>query len=254
MRYPKISSSSAHGSDCTDSSQSGKSRGRSSLDTFVIPNRTRLPSTKVSKPQPADLQIAYGLLRPETANTREKLVQQWGSKSNGSNVRPLCQAASTPLLQSLRLKKSRLTPLPAPLLSVHEQPSRLGACKAATARLSHSGIAGQLSKLFHRHDDEHILEEDSIDSSYATSFAESGSRATSMSGSNRVASRCSSSSSEGTSIHLSYIAEYNRTATKYGLPQFFDDMPEVEKVEKTKRTAYELQRGTVIGKYRDAAR
>lgn len=45
----------------TDVTLETRARRRSSLDTFVIPRRTRIPS---SKPQPIDFQIARGLLSP----------------------------------------------------------------------------------------------------------------------------------------------------------------------------------------------
>lgn len=41
-------------------------RRRSSLDTFVIPGRTRLPSSRVSHPEPMDLKIAQSLLNAES--------------------------------------------------------------------------------------------------------------------------------------------------------------------------------------------
>ena len=45
---------------------------RSSLDTFVIPGRTRLPSSKVSQPEPMDVQIAQGLLNPHSLGVPKK--------------------------------------------------------------------------------------------------------------------------------------------------------------------------------------
>lgn len=39
---------------------------RSSLDTFVIPGRTRLPSSRVSQPEPMDIQIVHRLLNPDS--------------------------------------------------------------------------------------------------------------------------------------------------------------------------------------------
>ena len=248
MRYPKISSSFVHGNEYTDSKPSGASQHRSSLDTFVIPNRTRLPSTKVSKTQPADLQIAYSRLHPETVKTCRKPVEKQSGKLNGSNAQPLRQAASTPLLQSLTRKKNNSTPLPTPSLSGTDHQSHLSACKAATSRLSQSGIAGQLSKLLHRNDNPHGLVEDSMHSPYATSFAESDSRATSTSSNNAFPSRRSPSSSEETPTNLLYVEEYNRTVAEYGLPKFFESSTGVEEVN---RTADGLQRETEIGMHHD---
>ncbi len=47
-------------------------RHRSSLDTFVIPGRTRVPSSRVGLPEPMDIQIAQGLLNPDSVKVPEK--------------------------------------------------------------------------------------------------------------------------------------------------------------------------------------
>jgi len=46
--------------------RSRQPRRRSSLDTFVIPGRTRLPSSRVSHPERMDLKIAQSLLNAES--------------------------------------------------------------------------------------------------------------------------------------------------------------------------------------------
>ena len=52
--------------------QAQRVRHRSSLDTFVIPGRTRLPSSRASQPQPMDFQITRGLLSADSLQVPKK--------------------------------------------------------------------------------------------------------------------------------------------------------------------------------------
>lgn len=62
MRSAKSSGSFSRGADGDQGKVTGRPRRRSSLDTFRIPGRTRLPSSKASVPEVDDLRITKGLL------------------------------------------------------------------------------------------------------------------------------------------------------------------------------------------------
>ena len=72
MRTSKSSVSFQRNADGADREQLRRPRARSSLDTFLIPGRTRLPSSKTSVPDPVDLQITQGLLNSESFKAPKK--------------------------------------------------------------------------------------------------------------------------------------------------------------------------------------
>ena len=66
MRISKSLAVLASSADTASPDRKRQARRRSSLDTFVIPGRTRLPSSRVSQPEPMDLKIAENLLNAES--------------------------------------------------------------------------------------------------------------------------------------------------------------------------------------------
>jgi hypothetical protein len=66
MRMSKSFAALTSNSEAVSPDRNRPPRRRSSLDTFVIPGRTRLPSSRVSHPEPMDLKIAQSLLNAES--------------------------------------------------------------------------------------------------------------------------------------------------------------------------------------------
>lgn len=64
--------------DIAEAAPTERARRRSSLDTFVIPGRTRMPSSKVSQPEPMDIQIARGLLNADSLKLPKKQSHRVG--------------------------------------------------------------------------------------------------------------------------------------------------------------------------------
>lgn len=68
----------ATGADIAEAGPTARARRRSSLDTFVIPGRTRVPSSRVSQPEPMDIQIARGLLNPDSLKVSKQQSHRVG--------------------------------------------------------------------------------------------------------------------------------------------------------------------------------
>ena len=94
MRMSKSLATLAPSTDTASPDRNGRMRRRSSLDTFVIRGRTRLPSSKVSQPEPMDLKIAQNLLNAESRVLPRKPVNP-GKKSVLNP--PKCRRSPAPL-------------------------------------------------------------------------------------------------------------------------------------------------------------
>lgn len=106
--------------DIAEAAPTERARRRSSLDTFVIPGRTRMPSSKVSQPEPMDIQIARGLLNADSLKLPKKQSHRVGKhgwlapnnkkssmlkgKSRSNEEQPV------PALPRKHMEKSKKTP------------------------------------------------------------------------------------------------------------------------------------------------
>jgi len=72
MRASRSSYSFAQSRDTNDNQHNRKARARSSLDTFLIPGRTRLPSSKPKVPDEFDLRTTQSLFNLEAIQIRYK--------------------------------------------------------------------------------------------------------------------------------------------------------------------------------------
>lgn len=94
MRMSKSLAVLGSNTDTASPDRKNQARRRSSLDTFVIPGRTRLPSSRVSQPEPMDLRIAEKLLDVESRVLPRK--SSYRDKMSALNP-PKCRRPNAPL-------------------------------------------------------------------------------------------------------------------------------------------------------------
>jgi len=241
--------------DIAEAGPTERARRRSSLDTFVIPGRTRVPSSRVSQPEPMDIQIARGLLNPDSLqvpkqqshrvgkhgwlapNSRKSSVLKGKARSN--------EEQSVPASPKKHMEKSKKAPWMLngrELIIVPQGDPRLRQKDSVPQPQEHqlqangddprhsSGGARIVPKYdqLARHKDlvpqlqEHQLQVNGDDLRHSFDGARSeGSRVTSTtwsSISHRIFSNSSSNSQNRGSSKS--VEEYNVLALRHGLPQF----------------------------------
>ena len=88
MRPTKNSASSARSTSDAEQDRPGLKRARSSMDTFVIAGRTRLPSSSALMPETVDMQIAESLLATEPSIPSQQPVSDNAEKVAASGPKP----------------------------------------------------------------------------------------------------------------------------------------------------------------------
>lgn len=88
MRPAKSSASSARSTGEAEQDSPRLKRARSSMDTFVIAGRTRLPSSSALMPETVDMQIAESLLATEPSIPSQQPVSDNAEKVEGSGPKP----------------------------------------------------------------------------------------------------------------------------------------------------------------------
>ncbi len=192
-------------------------RHRSSLDTFVIPGRTRMPSSKVSQPEPMDIQIAQGLLNANTLkvpNKQSHRVEKHGWLAPKSKKSSMLKG---------KARSNEENPVPASPKE-HKNKSKKASLKFAGREI----VIVPRNDQHDQHNDlvsrsqEHQLQvrEDDPRDSFDGPPSE-GSRATSTTWStisHRIFSNSSGNSQNRSSPKS--VEEYNLLALRHGLPQF----------------------------------
>ena len=180
-------------------------RHRSSLDTFVIPGRTRLPSSRVSQPQPMDLHVARGLLNTDSLQVPKKYTHRverpdWLTPKRKKSPKPKVKACPDEESSKNHTDRPEKEPTTVSSREIVEVPQ-----------------ANQYS-----HPPKHQLRisDDYTRMSFDGRQSE-GSRATSTTWST-VSHRIISNSSSGSQNRGSSrsVEEYNILAVMHGLPQF----------------------------------
>ena len=201
----------------------GRPRGRSSLDTFVIPGRTRFPSSKLSAPEPVDLQITQGLLNPDafkvpkmTAN-RADIPRTWFTSEHGPSSdespkshrqvsgRSIVIVKTSPKRRTIKRSKTL------PNLDTGEavgKPARNDCSEESQTSLS-------LHRLASRSSEQELNPFDGPFDSGPESLPTSGTWTT-------VSNRIFTDSSAGSSSRETqgFVDQYNKLALKHGLPRF----------------------------------
>lgn len=222
-RLSKGLASIAASDDNTDTLSGNRPRARSSLDTFIIPGRTRIPSTK---PDPTDVQLSRSLLNAKmhpyhgpppacaaaTQDQRSAKLQKKSPALPAENepVEVLPHSQRHPILCKVR---SDIAKRPPPRLGGRDLiivPHRRSMLDEANAP-----IQAQKTPLKVENESTHTITYDGAQDSGH------GSRLTSMTWrtvSHRVFTD-SSHSSRGLEVTNS-IKDYNDLATRHGLPEF----------------------------------
>ena len=223
MRESKSSSSFGRTADDTIHEPSGRPRGRSSLDTFIIPGRTRFPSSKLSAPEPVDLQITQGLLNSDafklpkmTSNHADKPKAWFTSEHSVS-----CGESPKSRRQLSGRSIVIVTPSPKPK---HIKPSKIQPSldndEAAMITTLCGSSEDSQAPLFHHRLNSGSSEQalnpfDGPFDSGPASLPTSGTWST-------VSNRIFTDSSAGSSSReiQECVDQYNRLALKHGLPRF----------------------------------
>ena len=113
MKSSKSSGSFTNAAEYIEVAQRARPRARSSLDTFVIPGRTRLPSSKSSQPESVDIQITQNLLNHDSV-VSSKLSPRPSTHRRqpytGETKSPDCKAGSEDYGMSSQLEASKIRP------------------------------------------------------------------------------------------------------------------------------------------------
>ena len=224
MRTSKSSVSFKRNADGPDREQLRRPRARSSLDTFVIPGRTRLPSSKTSVPDPVDLQITQGLLNSESfkapkksANHAEKPASWFTSEHDCSIDR---DQSSKGQLKVNGRGILIVSPSPKPRCKKPPKPQANNSREAIGMPALYGGSGHSAAPLFYgrltsQSGEQGLNPCDGPFDSGPGSLPTSGTWSTI---SNRIFSDSSGASSfRGTQ---EFVYEYNRLALKHGLPRF----------------------------------
>lgn len=201
----------------------GRPRARSSLDTFVIPGRTRFPSSKLTAPEPADLQITQGLLNPDAFKVpkmtpnRADIPRTWFTNEHG----PLCDESpqshrqvsgrSIVIVKTSPKRRAINRSKTLPNLDTGEdvgKPARKDCSEESHAPLS-------LRRLASRSSEQELNPFDGPFDSTPESLPTSGTWTT-------VSNRIFTDSSAGSSSRETqgFVDQYNKLALKHGLPRF----------------------------------
>lgn len=233
MMKSKSSATFGRKADRTGHEPPGRPRGRSTLDTFIIPGRTRFPSGKLKAPEPVDLQITQGLLNPDafkvpkTAVNRTDKPSSWFASEHEPsftespksrrrvNGRSLVNVTPAP---KLRCKQPSKTPSKiAP-----KTPSKVKTQEAIFVPLPYGTSEDSEAPLFRQRLNSGGSEQalNPFDGSFDSGLESLPTSGTWTTLSNRIFTD-SSTGSSSRDLH-GFVDEYNRLALKHGLPRFTD--------------------------------
>ena len=218
MRNPRNSHSAApllpNSADMAYLEPAERIRHRSSLDTFVIPGRTRVPSSRIGLPEPMDIQIAQGLLNSDSAKVSEKKshrVEKYGWLAPKGRKSPVSKGKARSNEETsipTSLKKYTYRPKKAPLTFIGRELLVVPQQKQHTQH--HDEVPQHREHLLQAYEDR---PRDSFDGAQSD-----GSRATSTSWStisHRIISISSNNAQNRAS--LKSVEQYNVLALKHGL-------------------------------------
>ena len=189
-----------------------RARRRSSLDTFVIPGRTRLPSSKAST---FDLQVTQGLLNPSLLKSPRRNMPfaeslEWSPETSSAGCMPRRGAASGPSGLPHHRVRPDIVKRPPPRFGGREviilpsQRPRPHVCQPAPQPLAPVSTQEHANVQTYDGADESVTE----------------SRLTSMTWSTVSQRIFSNSSGSSRTMGASYYRdEYNNLAEKHGLPR-----------------------------------
>ena len=241
MMKSKSSATFGRKADLTDHEPPGRPRGRSTLDTFVIPGRTRFPSSKLRAPEPVDLQITQGLLNldafkvPKMAVNRTDKPTSWFSSGHEPSFtespksrrrvggRSVVNVTPAP---KPRCKQPSKTPSgiapKTPSKIAPKTPSKVHTQEAIFVPLLYGSSEDSEAPLFRRRLNSGSSEQalNAFDGPFDSGLESLPTSGTWTTLSNRIFTDSSTDSSPQ-DLH-GFVDEYNRLALKHGLPRFTD--------------------------------